>query len=371
MELSSEDQLRLNVLVAQPLQAVRIDESKMCVHALLDKGEASVYLNPTCKDEKYIRLVRQFLSTHYLGSPGGYPVFLRRWTRMGQARDDSLEKLLLIGEPEAVVAVVHAAGLTNELARRAWWSNANADNARRMLEKENVVKGNMGAELAQFLIEFLPFEEQQKAIIDSVRLILQPGLINEEMREDIWDRGKRKNSYYVGFLQQTPNDIPIKIAPHNKWEKLSAELQSEIQTGNELAKLLCKALSSEGQAFMHTVELVLKKPNDQDVVVALLNAIGAYFKLIQIEKTHWRDMLSLANYADEIYKKNNNLIEKILLIDSSLQPQIKAILCLSMVSETLVNPIFGMTDAIGSVMRKKIKPIVKPLSEYLHLLQSQ
>ena len=371
MELSSEDQLRLNVLVAQPLQAVRIDESKMRVHALLDNGEASVHLNPTCKDEKYIRLVRQFLSTHYLGSPGGYPVFLRRWTRMGQARDDSLEKLLLIGEPEAVVAVVHATGLTNELARRAWWTNANAENARQMLEKEKVVNGEMGVELAQFLIEFLPFEEQQKAIIDSVRLILQPGLIDNEMREEVWNRGKRKNSYYVGFLQQAPNDLPIDIAPHDKWEKLSIELQSEVKTGNKIAKSLCQALSSNGQAFMHATELVLKKPNDQDVVVALLNAVGAYFKLTHIKKTHWRDMQSLSNYADDVYKENKNLIEKIVQIDSSLQPQIKAILCLSMISETLVNPIFGMTDAVGSVMRKKIEPVIKPLLEYLHLLQSQ
>ena len=77
MQLSSEDQLRLNVLVAQPLHAVRIDESRMYVHVLSDKGDASVKLNPTCKDEKYIRLVRQFLSTHFLGSPGGYPVYLK------------------------------------------------------------------------------------------------------------------------------------------------------------------------------------------------------------------------------------------------------------------------------------------------------
>jgi len=40
-------------------------------------------------------------------------------TRMGQLHDDNLSKLLLTGEEEAVVAVVHAPGLTNEIARRA------------------------------------------------------------------------------------------------------------------------------------------------------------------------------------------------------------------------------------------------------------
>ena len=108
MELSAEDNLRLNVLLAQELHAVRIDESKMIVYALTGKGEAKVPLNPTGKDEAYIKEVKALFSTHVMGSPGGYPVYLKRWTRMGQARDESLAQLLLLGEPEAVVAAVHA-----------------------------------------------------------------------------------------------------------------------------------------------------------------------------------------------------------------------------------------------------------------------
>ena len=108
MDLSAEDNLRLNVLLAQNLQAVRIDESKMTVFALTAKGEARVPLNPTGKDEAYIKEVKALFSTHVMGSPGGYPVFLKRWTRMGQARDESLAQLLLLGEPEAVVAAVLA-----------------------------------------------------------------------------------------------------------------------------------------------------------------------------------------------------------------------------------------------------------------------
>ena len=84
MELSAEDALRLNVLLANQLQAVRIDESSMRVHALSDAGEASVSLNPRGRDDQYLKKVRELLSSQILGSPGGYPVFLRRWTRMGQ-----------------------------------------------------------------------------------------------------------------------------------------------------------------------------------------------------------------------------------------------------------------------------------------------
>lgn len=368
MQLSSEDQLRLNVLVAQPLQAVRIDESRMCVHALSEKGDASVQLNPTCKDEKYVRLVRQFLSTHFLGSPGRYPIYLKRWARMGQARDDSLEKLLLVGEPEAVAAVVHASGLTDELARRAWWSSATAENARRMLEKESVVNGAMGQELAKFLLEFLPFEEHQKAIIDSVRLVLQPGLITDEMREEIWKRGKRKNVYYIGFLQQTPNDLPVNADSHYNCQEIRKSIQTEVNQGNKIAVLLCQVLSPAGQAFLQTTELVLTKPNDQEAVAAILNAIGQYFNKFENKLPSWRNMQALKEYADEYYQEHKE-IQQLLSLNQSLLPQLKAIFKLSMISETLIDPIFGMTDAIGSVMRKKIEPVTTPILEKIQLLR--
>ena len=153
--LTPEDALRLNVLLAGSLEAVRIDESSMSLYALSGKGEARVKLNPNCRDEAYLRLVRETLSSHVLGSPGGYPVYLKRWTRMGQARDEILESLLLLGEPEAVVAVVNASGITDELARRAWWTLQTADNARCMLGQDAVVAGKMGPVLAEFLVEFL------------------------------------------------------------------------------------------------------------------------------------------------------------------------------------------------------------------------
>ena len=368
MQLSSEDQLRLNVLVAQPLQAVRIDESRMCVHVLSEKGDATIQLNPSCKDEQYVRLVRQFLSTHYLGSPGGYPVYLKRWTRMGQARDDSLEKLLLVGEPEAVAAVVHAPGLTNELARRAWWSSATSENARRMLEKECVVKGSMGEELAKFLIEFLPFEEHQKAIIDSVRLVLQPGLITEDLREEVWKRGKRKSVYYIGFLQQTPCDLPVAVDAHASWVDVSKNVQAEVDRANKIANLLCQTLSSAGQAFLQTTELVLSKPNDQEAVAAILNAIGSYFNEFEQPLPTWRDIDELGHYVEQ-YHLEQQEIQRLLGLDNGLLPQLKAIFYLSMIGETLVDPIFGMTDAIGSVMRKKIQPVITPILKNIQLLR--
>ena len=100
MDLSPEDALRLNVLLVNKPQAIRIDESAMVVYGLSEQGEAKVPLNPVGRDEQYLKNVRELLSGQVTGSPGGYPVFLKRWSRMGQMRDESLEQLLLLGEPE-------------------------------------------------------------------------------------------------------------------------------------------------------------------------------------------------------------------------------------------------------------------------------
>ncbi|MCW8957406.1 MAG: sulfur reduction protein DsrS, partial [Gammaproteobacteria bacterium] len=267
MDLSPEDSLRLNVLLTQGLLAVRVDESRMLVYALTERGEAKINLNPNCRNEQYIRKVKALLSSHSLGSPGGYPVYLKRWTRMGQARDDSLEQLLLLGEEEAVVAVVHAPGLTNELARRAWWCMPTSDNARRMLEKADVVQGDMGKILAEYLIEHLPFEEEQQAIIDSVKSALQPGLVSDESRMNLWNKAKSKGSYYVGFLQATPDDLPGDMAEHPGYQMISKKLESLLAVGNPYARLLLRVLSANGQNYLSTVEASLKRPGNQDVVV--------------------------------------------------------------------------------------------------------
>jgi hypothetical protein len=111
MELSSEDSLRLNVLLANA-KAIRIDENSLSVYGLSEQGEAKIKLNPNCRTDRYLRYVRELLSSAVLGSPGGYPVYLKRWTRMGQLSHGRLDDLLLLGEPEAVVAVACSPNLT-------------------------------------------------------------------------------------------------------------------------------------------------------------------------------------------------------------------------------------------------------------------
>ena len=157
--------------------------------------------------------------------------------------------------------------------------------------------------------------------------MLQPGLISNEVREEIWKRGKRKNTYYVGFLQQTPNDLPIEMPAHKQWQLLNEKLQSEVNQGNEIAELLILVLSPSGQAFLQIAELVLNKPNDQDAVAIILNSIGQYFNKFNAGHCKWRDIHELAAYANDSYHTHEE-VRKILVIDNSLESKLKALFIL-------------------------------------------
>ena len=370
IELSAEDALRLNVLLANPLQAVRIDESSMTVYALSDAGEASVKLNPQGRDEQYLKKVRELLSSQVLGSPGGYPIFLRRWTRMGQARDDSLEQLLLLGEPEAIVAVVHASGLDNEIARRAWWAMPVADNARRMLERNSVVSGSMGTVLAQYLVDYLPFETEHRAMMETVRLVLQPGLIADELRDKLWRSAKRKNSYYVGFMDALPDALPDTGKPRHDWQELCERLKLHLDEGNPVAAQLCRCLSECGQAFLETAEAAMNKPVNQDVVVELLKSIQSYFRSVCPNSDPGADIDTIISDAETLLHvppvcETTTAVQDVLKAVPEYRDEVKAMMTLAWIGEPLVNPIFARSDAIGSVMRKKIEPLMTPIQQQL------
>ena len=373
MDLSPEDSLRLNVLLRQKLQAVRIDESRMVVHALTPRGEAKVPLHANCRSDQYVRHVKAFFSSHSLGSPGGYPVYLKRWTRMGQAKDDSLEQLLLLGEEEAVVAVVHAAGLSNELARRAWWCMSTADNARRMLEKPAVVAGDMGPILASFLIEHLPFEEEALAMIDSVRAALQPGLIDDAMRRSLWAKSKMKGAYYVGFLQAVPDALPAEVTAHNSYDEIQQALAPLLEQGNKAAQQLLRVMSVAGQNYLKTVDAALQRPSNQDMVTALFITIEHYFRDVCPGFEDKRDidniMQSVYRVADSTSSRNYDL-QLMLAAQPAYKAHICAMMILSGYSEILLFPVFGQSDAIGSLMRKKIAHLVAPLQQQLKILRA-
>lgn len=356
MELSSEDALRLNVLIANA-EAVRIDENSMTVYGLNGEQEMKFPLNPTGRSDQYLQAVRSMLSSAVLDSPGGYPVFLRRWTRMGQIDNDQLDRLLKLGEPEAVMAVVCARNLSDELARRAWWCAPYSEYARRMLESKRVVEGEMGKVLSEHLIEHLPFETEPRDMLNTVRLVLQPGLIDEEQKQKLWESGERNKSYRIGFLETLPHDLPEKQPPRTDIEQVRNKLEALEQ--NLFARRLLQMLDEVGQSFLAIAEEVMLNPADQDVASALFNALGRHLQELRTVEA-LRELAEVEALIEQRLREEEALKELQEAVPE-LGEELRAMLTLAHVSEYLLNPIFGQTDAVGTVMNEKIEPVTLPL----------
>ncbi|WP_126446349.1 sulfur reduction protein DsrS [Sulfuricystis multivorans] len=331
--LAPEDALRLNVLLAGEVHAVRIDEGTRTLWALTPKGEARIVLNPIGRAERYFQRVREVLAGHALGSPGGYPVYLRRWTRMGQASEKNLEALLKLGEPEAVLAVAHAAGLTDELARRAWWAGqslATTELARVMLMHPAVRDGQMGPVLTRHLIDYLPFESDPVAAMQTVRVALAAGLLAPEERLQLWAKAKRRPHYLVGFLEHLPDDLPPEPA-----RPLPQGLPA-----TPVAQLLARCYSGAGQGFLQAAELALDKAPTHEAVYLLLDLVGRYF-------TAGQDAASLPVPEAEA----------------------QALESLARLSQDDAAPILTRTTAVGPLMRRHLEPLLRPIIGHLRVLR--
>ncbi|MCB2262008.1 MAG: sulfur reduction protein DsrS [Candidatus Thiosymbion ectosymbiont of Robbea hypermnestra] len=371
-DLTSEDTFRLNVLLANKPLAIRIDESRMVVQGLSEQGESRIQLHPEGHPERYVRSVRELISGHILGSPGGYPVYLRRWTRMGQMRDESLEQLLLLGEPEAIVAAVCAPGLTDELARRAWWAMEDAENARRMLANPAIVTGNMGRILARYLVEFLPFETETEKMMASVRLVLQPGLIDAGDRLSLWRKSARKQAYLVGFLQALPDDLPQPLPARNDAGNHARNLWPLAQTGNPYAALLLRVHASPGQTFLGTLTTVLAKPPTQDVVQATFDLVRDYFSPLRPRGDPALPLEALVEEARDYARADRpEGLRACRDAAPDLAAEIAAMRLLSGLGYGVLRPVLRDSTAIGSLMRRKLRPVIDPLLERIDLLRGK
>ncbi|MEK7989688.1 MAG: hypothetical protein VSS52_001670 [Thiotrichaceae bacterium] len=373
MTLSNEDSLRLNVLLANQPQAIRIDESKMIVYGLSEQGEAKVILHPNCRDELYLKQVRELISERILDSPGGYPVYLRRWSRMGQARDENLAQLLMLGVPEAVEAVVNAQGLTPELAARAWWAMPESKNARSMLARSSIIEAEVGKVLAQHLIDYLPFEEEAIDIIETIRLVLQADLIDEAATLKLWQKGRSKNAYYVGFLATCPHrQLPNPIPARHDADEIQTKLQTLAQQDNIFAQKLIWLTSSDGQTFLDTFEKVLTKPANQDVVNILFDVVAAHFTAVcKADYDDEMDINSLIEKANECCQQPPETLQMVLNILPQEQASIQALLILSGLRYSVLRPIFSTTTAIGTLMRKKLAPVTDILLQQITVLRGR
>ena len=337
-ELVSEDALRLAVLLAGEMHAVRIDDGALTLYALTPRGEARVALHPDTRAERYLMRVREVLAGHAMGFPGGYPVHLRRWTRSGHASPKNLEALLRLGEPEAVTAVSLSANLTDELARRVWWAQPDNETARSMLAHESVRRGSMGPVLAQHLLEHLPFEEDPDAAIASVRAIAAAGQLDERWRERLWRAAQNRPHYLLGWLEYEPHTLPVgsQIA-------LDPGVAAAAEAGHAEAALLVRCASAPGQGVLRALALALEKPPTHDAVFGVLDVIAAWF-------------------ADARSPSQGEL--------QGVAPDtLAAAHALAATGRAAAEPILARTTAVGPLMRRHLAPVLQPLLNHLRVLR--
>jgi len=333
--LSGEDALRLHVLLAGEVHAVRIDESAMVLHALTPKGEARLPLHALGRPDAYLTQVRELLGGHALGSPGGYPVHLRRWTRMGQAGAKNLEALLKLGEPEAVLAVAYAPGLTDELARRAWWALPTMEAARVMLIHPEVREGAMGKVLADFLVDHLPFEEDPLTAMNTVRIVLGAGRLDADERLALWRKGQRRPHYLIGFIEHLPDDLPT--------EGIAGVALPVSAAADAWSRQWARCCSASGQAWLRAVELALEKPPAHEAVYLLLELIGGYFAPVAAEN---------------------------LVAPAAIPAEAAAAMAeLAQLRADDAEPVLTRTTAVGPLMRKKLESLLAPVLQNLRKLR--
>ncbi|HIE53698.1 MAG TPA: hypothetical protein EYP90_00705 [Chromatiaceae bacterium] len=199
-------------------------------------------------------------------------------------------------------------------------------------------------------------------------LVLQPGLVEQSVREELWKRARRKNAFFVGFLAAVPDDLPEQGAPAAWAEACRPVLQALARKGNALAQLLLRVSSPVGQVWLDTLKRVLDKPGNQDVVNRVLEVAADYFSAARPEGTADATVEELAKEAGGWLSSNVSAIE-VLEACPDLAEQLRAVRILSGSGYGMVRPVFRKTDAIGTLMRRKLLPVMEPyLAEVDRLL---
>ena len=192
--------------------------------------------------------------------------------------------------------------------------------------------------------------------------------MDQATKESIWQRGKRKNTYFVGFLQQCPECLPIEQLPHADFQVISEQL-TRLEVSNPWAQKVQWLLSGEGQAMLETYSSVMKKPSDQDVVVTLFNTMGHYFTVEETGFPKPRQIEEVHAFVGHLMQNPHGALHELLQIWPQAKSICSAIIFLSMVSESLLDPVFGVTDAIGTVMRKRIAHLIEPIQQQVAALR--
>jgi hypothetical protein len=167
-----------------------------------------------------------------------------------------------------------------------------------------------------------------------------------------------------------PDELPERHAPRTDWEARQEKLAPLIARGNAYARLLEQLLSGPGQAFLQTSDEVLRRPENQDVVVALLNAVAAYFAAVRPQGYSGNGVEAiLADAAAECEKVPSAELRELLDAAPELAGEVRAMLALARMNAEVAAPVLARTTAAGTLMRTKLEPVAIPILQQLAVLR--
>ncbi len=361
-ELDTRDKLRLKVLATRTVRAIRIDEHGASLTALTDEGEANIPLAPGAYPARYFRALRDYLSDMFLNLPGGYPAHIGRWTRMDSLHRDP-GRLLLLGDNEAVVAVACSGALDARLAADVWWCAQSMEIALALLRHDDASDWAVAPALAEYVLEFLPFEESSATVTDALGRILQPGLLDAQRVKALWQRGRRRHTWRSGFFLGHPALYPDDQGNHPGMADLLQRLRRVGMEAHPLARLLLHSGEAEFRNTLAALLGALDKPQEREVVALVFREI--------CRRMHWpgdsggypREVTALiASAADLIEQLGSDSPQLLTVLHPGETRALESLALLSRVSEELLSPVFGGNTFGGTVMRRHLDPLLQPLS---------
>jgi hypothetical protein len=177
-----------------------------------------------------------------------------------------------------------------------------------------------------------------------------------------------------------PDALPDRQAGHSHRERVTRQLVGMLAEENPFAVQLCRLLSPAGQTYLACVEAVLKKPSNQDVMVELMCALEAYSAALPLEKQRKFDIAEVVHVSSELTGGADagvdcmdgaagQCLQALLQVLPDDERYIRAMLFLALLGEPVLDSVFSRTDAIGTVMRKKLQPVTEPIHEQIKILR--
>jgi hypothetical protein len=110
--------------------------------------------------------------------------------------------------------------------------------------------------------------------------------------------------------------------------------------------------------------------------VEYLNSLQRYFSSVCPNSDPCADMPGVVADAEAMLDvpgvcATTTAVQEVLAAVPECRDDVRAVLALSWVGECLVNPIFARSDAIGSVMRKKIEPVTTLIQQQFDQLRGR